>query len=69
MLSGRQRDRKGRGARALPPVDFLDLTDASRPEQPAVADRRHEPRMKASIERAQGPEIAVIVVIMTHEHE
>ena len=50
VLSGRQRDRERCGARGLPPVDLLDLTDARRPEQPAVAERCHDRRMKAPLE-------------------
>src|SRR2546429_7375595 len=69
MLSRRQRDRKRHLARALPPVEFHDVTDAGRSQQPPVTDRCHYRRMKAPLERAQGPEIAVIVVIMTEEHE
>src|SRR5690349_23257085 len=69
MLGGRQRDRKRYLARLLPPVNFLDLTDAGRSQQRAIADRRHHPRVKAPLERAQGLEIAVIVVIMGDEHE
>src|SRR5207245_9035431 len=69
VLSGRQGDRERLLARLLPPVDFLDVTDASRSQQPAVTERRHDQRMEAPLERAQGAEIAVIVVIMTEEHE
>src|SRR6266566_8051742 len=69
MLRGRERDRQRRGARALPPIDFLHLTDARRPEQAAVTDWCHQPRLKPPIECAQRPEIAVIVVIVTQDHE
>src|SRR2546425_2338216 len=69
MLSWRQRDRKRHLARALPPVEFHNVTDAGRSQQPAVTDRRHHRRMEAPVERAQGREIAVIVVIVTEEHE
>src|SRR3989442_3875083 len=69
MLSGRQGDRERCLARALPPVDFLHVTDAGRLQQPAVPDRRHHQRTEAPLERAQGAEIAVIVVIVTEEHE
>src|SRR5207244_11722955 len=48
MLSGRQGDRERRGARALPPIDFLHLTTARRSEQPAVPARWHLPRLKAT---------------------
>src|SRR5205807_8747056 len=69
MLRRRQRDRKRRGARALPPVELLDITDARRLQQPAVAKRGHEPRMKPSLQRSQGREIAVVVMIVTEQHE
>ncbi len=50
VLSRRQRDRESPGARGLPPVDFLDLNDARRPEQPAIADRCHDLRIEAPLE-------------------
>ena len=69
MLGGRQRDRKRRGTRALPPVELLDLTDARRLEQPAVPERCHQSRLKAPLERTQGAEIAVVVMIVTQQHQ
>src|SRR2546425_10053926 len=65
MLSGRQGDRERCPARALPPDDFLHMTDAGRSQQPAVTDRRHHQRMEAPLERPQETEIAGIVVTGT----
>ncbi len=69
VLRRRQRYRERRGGRGLPPVEFFDPADAGRSEQPAIADRRHDQRMKAPVEQPQDPQIAVIVVIVTQEHE
>src|SRR5207302_6113066 len=46
MLCRRQRDRKRRCARALPPVELLDVTNARRLEQAVVPERGHQPRLK-----------------------
>src|SRR5204862_561710 len=69
VLSGRQGDWEWCSARGLPPVDLLDLTDAGRPEQPAIAERCHDRWLKAPVESLRGAQIAVIVVVMTQEHE
>ena len=68
VLRRRQRDREGRSVRRLPPVDLLDPPDACGLEQPAVAERRDQRQVKTAIERAQGCEVAMIVMIVTQKH-
>src|SRR3989442_6603741 len=58
VLSGGQGDGERNLARLLPPVEFLDWTDAGRSQQPAVAIRGHYHRMEARLDRPEGPEAA-----------
>ena len=69
VLRRRQRDRQRGGLRLLPPVELLDPADAGRPDERPVPQRRDHERIEASREHAERAQIAVVVVVVTEQHD
>ena len=69
MLRRGQRDRHRRGPRLLPPIEFLDATDAGRSHERSVPERRHHQRIESIREHAERPQIAVIVMVVAEQHD
>src|SRR5438105_4988174 len=64
----RQRDRQPGRVCLLPPIELFDASDARRPDDRAVADRRYDDRIEAGREHAERMQIAMVVVIVAQHH-
>jgi len=68
-MRGRERNRHTRPLRALPPIEFLNPTNAGCPREAAVTEGRDEQRIEAFCKHAQNGQVAVVVVVVTEEHD
>src|SRR5918994_4096435 len=69
VLGGSDRYRQRCDARGLPPVQLLNLPESGRTEQPAVTLRGYRLGMEPVLEQFQSGEVAVVVVIVTQQHQ
>src|SRR6185369_6998369 len=69
MLRRSERDDERLELEPSPPVALFDSLDASGPDQPSIAEWRHDEGIETLGEPAKRGQIAVVVVVVAEQHD